>query len=241
MKKKNKYLKAYKKQRPTFNFLTKLIKFFSKKYEIIDLNNGEIKDNCIFISNHSAANGPLMLTLNLPLKFIPWGINDMCQGYRVRRRYLIDIFYGKKLKYSKFRSKVIGTLFAIISGYLYRNAGVIPTFENASLQETMKLSIEKLKNGKNILIFPEDSSNGYFDVLTKYYPGFAMLSKLYFKKTNKDLPVYPIYISKKKKIIIVGKPLFINEMLNQNFTLEEIAEKAKNITNELYDNYIKNK
>lgn len=233
------YLKNYKKQRPTYNFFAKAIKFFSKKYRIIDLNDGEIQNNCIFISNHSAANGPLMLTLNLPFKFVPWGISDMCQGYRVRRRYLIDVFYRQKLKYSKFRSFLIGTLFAIISGYIYKNNGVIATFTNASLKDTMKRSISKLEQGENILIFPEDSSKGYFEVLTKYYPGFAMLSKLYFKKTQADLPVYPIYISKKKKIIIIGKPLFINKMLNeQKLSLEEISEKAKDITNDLYNVYI---
>jgi len=238
MKRQDVYLKNYKKQRPTYTFGAKVIKFFSKKYKIINLNDELVENNCIFISNHSAANGPLMLTLNLPFKFVPWGINDMCQKYSVRRRYLIDIFYRKKLKYSKFRSFAIGTLFAIISGYLYRNNDVIPTFTDVSLKSTMEKSIEKLKQGENILIFPEDSSDGYFEVLTKYYPGFAMLSKLYFKKTKIDLPVYPIYISKKKKVIIMGKPLFVNRMLEQKFTLKEIAEKAKNITNELYSTYV---
>lgn len=233
------YLRNYKKQKPGFNFLAKIIKFFSKKYKIIDLNEGQIKNNCIFISNHSAANGPLKLNLQLPFKFTPWGINDMCQKYSVRRRYLIDIFYRKKLKYGKVRSWIIGTLFAMLSGYLYKNAGVIPTFENAKLRNTIDMSINKLEKGENILVFPEDSSNGYFEILTKYYPGFAMLSKIYYKKTGIDLPVYPIYISKKKKIIIIGKSLFVNEMLAEGLTLGEIAEQAKNITNKLYFNYVK--
>lgn len=65
-----------------------------------------------------------------------------------------------------------------------------------------------------------------------------MLSKLYYKKNKRDLPIYPIYISKKKKVVIIGEPLFVNELLKQKLTLAEIAEKAKNITNDLYNNYI---
>lgn len=135
----NKYLKNYNKTRPAYNFLSKVIRFFSKKYSIIDLNDGDIKQGSIFISNHSAANGPLKLTLNFPYQLTPWGINNMCQGYKIRRRYLIDIFYRQKLKYGKFKSWIIGTLFAIISGYLYRNAGVIPTFEDSNLIKTINI------------------------------------------------------------------------------------------------------
>ncbi len=234
-----KYLKNYNKERPTYNFLSKIIKLFSKKYKIIDENNGNIEQGSIFISNHSAANGPLKLTLNFPYKLTPWGINNMCQSYRVRRRYLIDVFYRQKLKYGKCKSWIIGTLFAIISGYLYRNAGVIPTFEDSSLLKTINLSTEALQNSKNILIFPEDSSNGYFEVLSKYFPGFAMLSKVYYKKFNIDLPVYPIYISKKKKLIIIEKPIYINKLINDGLSLKDIADKAKNITNKMYLKYVK--
>lgn len=237
----NKYLKNYNKTRPAYNFLSKVIRFFSKKYSIIDLNDGDIKQGSIFISNHSAANGPLKLTLNFPYQLTPWGINNMCQGYKIRRRYLIDIFYRQKLKYGKFKSWIIGTLFAIISGYLYRNAGVIPTFEDSNLIKTINLSIGFLQKSKNILIFPEDSSKGYFEVLSKYFPGFAMLSKIYYKKFDIDLPVYPVYISKKKKLIVIEKPIYINKMIDKGLSLYEIADEAKNITNKMYLKHVSDK
>ena len=230
--KKDECFKNYKKKRPMYKALAGLLKLFTKKQTIVNYNE-KIIEPCIFISNHSAANGPFKLNLRFPYAFSPWGINDMCKGYKSRWNYLVHTFYGQKLKYGKFRSRFIGTLFALISGYLYRNVGVIPTYTDASLLNTMKISMERLEGGNNVLIFPEDSTDGYFEVLTKYYPGFAMLSKLYMKKTGIDLPVYPIHLNKKKRIITIGEPMFVGKELGNGKTLEEIAEFAKDYTNSL--------
>ncbi len=233
-----KCLNNYNKKRPLYLLLRGVLKMFSRKLVVVDENDGNIEQSCIFISNHSAANGPLKLDLAFPYPFIPWGINNMCQKYSVRRRYLIDVFYGQKLKYSKFRSWLIGTLFALISGYIYRNKNVIPTFQDGNLMTTMQMSIDVLNEGKNVLIFPEDSTNGYFEVLNKYYSGFATLAKIYHSKTGKDLPVYPLYYSKKKSKVVIGKPIFVNKLLAEGKSLNNIAEIARVTTNQLNEKYI---
>ena len=35
-----------------------------------------------------------------------------------------------------------------------------------------------------ILVFPEDSNKGYFDIMTSFFPGFVMLSEQYYKIHN---------------------------------------------------------
>lgn len=60
-----------------------------------------------------------------------------------------------------------------------------------------------------------------------------MLANYYYKKTNIDLPVYPIYFFKKGKTIIIGKPISVNNLIFEGKNFAEIAEIALNSTNEL--------
>lgn len=218
------------KQGFLFCFIRGIIKKVSKKPKIIN-KNSSLPKQAIYISNHSAANGPLKLNLFFPVKVVFWGVHNMLEGYKIRRRYLIDVFYDQKLHYGKWKSWLIGTLFAIISGYIYDNASVIPTYTDSRFLLTIRKSISTLESGKNILIFPEDSSDGYHDILQKYYKGFAVLSEMYYKKTKIDLPVYPVYFSKKKRKMIIGTPLYVNELLQSGKSHDMIAELALHITN----------
>ena len=215
-----------------YKFIRKLLIIFSTKPKIINLNQS-LANQAIYISNHSAANGPLKLNLFLPFSFVFWGTHEMLENYKNRRKYLIDVFYRQKLHYGKVKSFIIGTLFAIISKYIYTNARVIATSKDLGFISTLKKSFSVLNNNENILIFPEDSHNGYHDILQKYFPGFAMLANYYYKKTNIDLPVYPIYFFKKGKTIIIGKPISVNNLIFEGKNFAEIAEIALNSTNEL--------
>lgn len=213
-----------------YRLLRAIIKGLSAKPKIINKNE-KLPEQAIYISNHSAANGPLRLNMFLPFDFTFWGIHDMLGNFKTRRRYLIDVFYGQKLHYGKFKSWLIGTLFAIISKYIYNNAGVIGTYQDAGFVSTIRQSIKVLENKGNILIFPEDSSDGYHDILKKYYKGFALLSYFYYQKSNIDLPVYPIYFSKKLKKIIIGTPFYVNKLLSEDKSFDDITTMALEITN----------
>ena len=99
--------------------------------------------------------------------------------------------------------------------------------------------MEILDDDKAILVFPEDSNEGYKEVITSFFSGFVLLSLQYYKKTNEDLPIYPIYYHKKKKVIIVGKPLFVQELISRGMNREQIAELFCNEVNNLFKNNVK--
>ena len=108
-----------RKPRRSYRILSAILRIFKKKPMIINLND-TIEDQAIFVSNHSAASGPLTLSLYMPKLFVPWGIHDMCEGYMTRWRYLYHVFYQQKLGFTKVRSFLIATGFALISKILYR-------------------------------------------------------------------------------------------------------------------------
>lgn len=221
---------------PIFKHVIKSVRLFKKRPKIYNLNDEEEMEKGIIISNHSAASGPMTLALYFPSFFVPWGTHGMTENYFKRWKYLYHIFYQQKIGYGKFRSFILATLFGIVSKRLYVGMQLIPTYGDMRLANTIKLSVNHLKAGNSVLIFPEDSDTGYHEKLIKYNQGFVFLSERHYKLESIDIPIYPIYYHKQKGVIIIGKKEYINKLKKEKgFNREEVAEYFKNRTNELFD------
>lgn len=234
---KNKYQVKYKRG-AIFNAFKNLLKGFKKKPQIVYLGEGEVEDQAIFIANHSAANGPLTYELFFPKYFIPWGTHEMCGNYKMRWNYLYHIFYRQKLKYSRTKSFLLATSFGLISKFLYNSTGLIGTYKDTRLASTFKKSFQVLDQKLGLLIFPEDSSNGYFEKPTQYFKGFLSLSKLYFKKNQVDLPIYNVYFSKAKNKLVIDKPIRINQLLMQGASEDQISSDLLHRSHQMFDEHI---
>lgn len=231
--------KIYRYYRPFFRLVRKIAKLFKRKPLIFNLNKEPLDSNAIYLANHSGASGPLTLSLYMPIFIIPWGAHEMVGNYRSRWKYLYYVFYQQKLKYSKFKSFVIATLFAIISKMLYRGMQLIPTYQDLRFKNTLNHSIDVLNMGLSVLIFPEDSNDGYLDVITSFNAGFVLLGERYYKETGKDIPIYPLYYQKRKNAFVIGEKVNIGELIKQGMSREEIAEYYKDKTNHIGD-YLNN-
>ena len=91
-----------------------------------------------------------------------------------------------------------------------------------------------LDAGGAVSVYPDDSSEGYFDELTKFFPGFVSLAQQYYKKTGEDVPVFPVYWSRKHNKIVVGKPEYVQELVKEGLDREQIADHFKEAVNDLY-------
>lgn len=230
-----------KSEHPFFEKFKAAFRLFKKEPSIVDLS-GKQEGARLFIANHSAANGPLTYELYFPYRFTPWGAHEMCGGYRERWHYLYDVFYQQKLHYSKAVSFLIATPFALISRLLYSGAELIPTYRDMRMKNTFSKSIEILKREKNILIFPENSSDGYHDVLKEYHAGFVKLAKFFYKRAGRDVPICTVYFSGRENRMVIDKPVYLHELIAKyGFKTDfEIAEYFKNRTNQLKLEYMPN-
>jgi hypothetical protein len=216
-----------------FSFFKKILRFFLRKPYILNLNE-EISNQVMFISNHSAVSGPLMLSLFFPYAFIPWGTYEMTEGFKVRFKYLYVTLYQQKLKYPKPIAFFLACFFALLAKMLYKGAKLIPTYPDVRLMKTFRKSEKELVNLKrSLLIFPEDSEQGYHDIMENYHPGFIAFSLYFYKKHGIDLPIYPVYYSKKMNGIVIGKPLFIQSMRDQGLSRKEMTSICLTKTNDL--------
>ncbi len=216
-----------------------IMRIFKKKPVII--GNTNLPEKAIYISNHNAAAGPISLSLYFPSLYIPWGAHQMTENVRARWKYLYHVFYRKQLEFGKSAAFILSTLCAPFSKLVFIAMHVIPTYRDLRLLHTIDISIKHLDVGNSILIFPEELEEGYKEILEKYQAGFVLLAKQYLQKRNIDLPVIPIYFSKKENIIIIGEVRYCKEMFEQGMNRNKITEFFLLQTNQLYANYLDSK
>lgn len=234
--------KEYKvpsEKQPIFKLFLNIVKpLFWGKIKVVSLPEN-LPNKCIIVSNHCGKMGPMAFDIALPIFNVKWGAHEMLGNYRSRRNYLKNIFYIKKQGYSKFKASFIATFEAIFSKMVYKGMKLIGTYPDGRLRTTIKNSIKVLEDNKAIVIFPEDSNKGYFDEMISFFPGFVMLSEQYYRIHNEDLPIYPVYYSHKKRMMVIGFPTYIQSLIKNGLNREQIANYYCNEVNKLYYEFFK--
>lgn len=217
-----------------FHVIKFILNIFKRKPLIVNESGLPLDHAAIIVANHSGAAGPMDISLFFPFPFIPWGAHQMKEGYHSRWNYAYHIFYRQKMKYGKFKSFVLATLLSIINKFLYVNMRLVPTYQDIRITKTMRDTLKHLNDNIPILIFPEDSSEGYEDEISHFNDGFVVLADYAYNHRNIDLPIYPVYYSKHDRIIIIGKPLIYSELVKDNIKRSDIADLLRIKVNELY-------
>ncbi len=231
-KKKKQFIPPKRKQ-PIFGFVKKILRLIYKRPKLIGNVEG-LKEGSIIVSNHCAKKGPVVFELYLPTFHAVWGAHEMLGNYKSRYRYLKDVFYMQKRGFGKVRATLLAAFEACFSIYFYRGLKVLPTYQDGRLIHTIKKSIKCIDVGTSVLIFPENSNEGYKEILTEFFSGVVLLAETYYKKKGKEVPVYPVYYHDKKKLLAIGDACSVQEYVKQNKTRDEIAEVLRNKVNDLY-------
>ncbi len=225
---------------PVFHFFRPIFPIFMPKVDIITLPE-KIEDLAIFLGSHSAKSGPMTYELYFPKYYVPWAAHEMLGNYKSRFLYLRDVFYVQKQHMHKFPASLKAGFEAIFSKMIYKGMRIMGTYQDQRMKETINKSMELLDQGTSIMIFPEDSTKGYKEILTGFFPGFVMLADRYYKKTGIDLPVYPIYYHRKKRKMIIGHPLYVQNFVKEGLNRYQIADKYCEAMNQLYYDYVADK
>ena len=237
---KSKELKVPTGKSVMYFILKPIVQFaYRKKPKIINLA-GDLEKKAIIVSNHSAMSGPPSLELYYPVKTVKWGAHEMFGNHKERTDYMRDILYIKK-KHMKpgWKTSLKAWLLAWLNPFIYKGMKNVPTYTDARLGKTLKVSIKALEQDLSVLIFPENSNDGYFDVLTQFFPGFVMLAERWYALKGEDIPVYPVYISVSKHILVIDKPMYVQDYVKKGLNRYQIAEVFKDKVNDLYFKYVK--
>ena len=236
---KKKVFKLFNKRQPIYKPFRPIMRLFFKKPQVINLA-GDIEDKSIIVANHSNKSGPPSLDLYFPKKTAKWGAYQMFGNYQSRKAYLRDILYIQKCgKKPGFKTSLVSSILAVLNPMIYKGMWMMPSYPDSRLRQQIKDSSKVIDANIPVMIFPENSNSGYKDVLSEFFPGFVMLATAYYRQTGVDLPIYPTYYSVKKRILVIDKPLYVQEMVNEGLDRNQIAQRYCDAVNKLFFEYVK--
>ena len=239
--KKEKEFKVPSRKRPIYNIMRTILRLRYKKPQIINLA-GDIEDRSIVVVNHSGKNGPPALDLHYPKFTVKWGAHEMLGNYSSRKAYLRDILYIKKMGKKKgFATSFKAGFMAIFSPYVYKGMKMMASYPDGRLMQTLRNSMQVLDANMSVMVYPENSNSGYKDVLTEFFPGFVMLAEKYYKARGEDVPIYPVHYCVKKRLMVIGKPMYVQDFVKQGMDRYQIANEYCKAVNQLYFDYVENK
>ena len=214
-----------------FKCLKAVMRLFIKKPDWIgDVN---FEDGAIYLSNHAGACGPLTYELYFPKPFLFWGTHEMMGTFLQRWKYLAFTYFYRKKHICKFLSVIIATVACPFIHLFYLGLRPLPTYTDARLKTTIYDSVKVLEKNCSIIIFPEDSADGYHDVLKHYFAGFMKLAECTYKTIGKNLSIFNMYLDKKPKRVFVAPKKDYLTLASQGKNIREVANDLKDEANML--------
>ena len=167
----------------------------------------------LFLGNHLEVLGPILCTLWFPVHVRFWSISQMMGDKEKVCDYVYTNTFGKVSWLPDFAARLVSRFIGWLSVNVMSQLECIPVYRDSpmKLRETVRISIEALEAGDNLMIFPESPDQKYeLQGIGKLSPGFVMLATAYWKKAGKRLRMLPVYISKAEKTIQFGTIFVFN-------------------------------
>jgi hypothetical protein len=189
----------------------------------------------ILVANHAGSFGPISVISSLPYKLHPWVNHEVTDLRSVARRIQAEFVEGElhlKPPVSSYLSKVIGRVCVA----LMRDIGAIPVYNmSKKIRSTVDASLRILEQGRNIVVFPEDSLKPINEALCDFCTGFLHVAKLYYEKTRKAVCFLPVAVNRKLRSIQVGRPIRFNAAAPFP---QEKARLKRELETEIYSLYL---
>lgn len=181
-----------------------LLRLIYPRHQIIGQRQLEANQPAVFVSNHLGAYSPIVLSLDFPIPFRPW-VHAYITDKRYCRAYLEENFTARLLGLKPPLSGWLAALLAAPCIWVMKQVRAIPVYRGQMrIRETFNISVEALKSGQNILIFPENKDALYTSHVNDFFIGFTHLAWQYEHETGKRLLFYPVFVDKKSRTINIG-------------------------------------
>ncbi len=181
-----------------------MVKTCYPKIEVVGEENLP-KEPVIFVGNHSKMNGPIAAELYAPGEHYVWCAGEMLDRKEVPA-YAFQDFWSGKPKWTHPFYKFLSYLIAPLAECIFQNANTIGVYHDARVMTTFKMTVKRLTEGANVVIFPEYNAP-YNPILCQFQDRFVDVARLYYKRTGKALSFVPVYIAPRLKKMYLGTPV----------------------------------
>jgi hypothetical protein len=161
-----------------------------------------------------------------------WGAHEMNEGVVKMYQYQTRVYYHEKKHWNLHLARAFCLIASPLTNLFYSGLDLISTYRDHRFMKTIRESLAALKKGESIVVFPEDSKNGYLPELEGFYAGFVMLAEIAYKQ-GMDLPIYVSYFKKNERQYVFDKPVLYSQLVANGETREEVAKRLLDRCNEL--------
>jgi 1-acyl-sn-glycerol-3-phosphate acyltransferase len=205
-------------------------------YDMVGFENITTPGPAIYICNHLGALGPIETILSVPIRFYPWIIAEMID-FKHAPEYLFNDFVQPVLHLKGRPGMLFSTLLTKITVRLLRAIGSVSIDRFGSMTtDGFRHSLRLLKEGKNLLIFPEDSLLPLEPetLMRNFMPGFATLCSLFQNDMGSLLPVYPMAVHAASETVSIGRPEFFNALGRHREAINAFCQLVEQRVRRLY-------
>lgn len=218
---------------PFLSILKMLLRLFYPNHSISGTQNVSLETSAVFVCNHLETYSPIVLSLYFPYAFRPWVHAHLMDRSRCMRHLDME-FAQKTLRLRPPLSTFIAAMVMPMCIRLMKAIGAIPVFKGEMrIRETFDESVQALKQGSNLLLFPENPTKRYSRHINEFHSGFAHLASLYFRQTGRHLDFYPVYIDKQKRKIIIGQSIQTDTNMDHHKQRIHITAVLRDSVNEI--------
>ena len=199
------------KERAVTRLTIRMLRPFNR-HTMVDLDHvkEDPENPIVFLGNHAEIYGPIASALCFPVPVRFWVISKMMFRKQDVRAYLYENTFSKKTFLPVFVRKLLAWFLGWLSVNVMNALRAIPVYRDSpmKLRQTVRESVEALKNGENLMIFPEHPEGKYVkNGISELSPGFLMLAEAWWKKAEKQLRIMPVFANREKRTFTFGEEI----------------------------------
>ncbi len=160
----------------------------------------------VYVCHHGNLRGPITTMCFVPYPVRPWALHFFSQRETCRVHFR-DYTFSKRYKMPQ---PLASALAWAVSGYvsgLMRSMGAIPVYRGSiKISATFRASVEALKAGDPLLIFPDVDYAQSGGEVGDLYDGFLLLDRFWHRASKEPLRFVPLTLDGGKRRVIAGEP-----------------------------------
>lgn len=162
----------------------------------------------VFCPNHAGAFGPIAMCAFFSLRddSRPWFNAAVMDPKQVPAYVRQDYWWKPGCRLEPLYNATLPYLAAAILPPILRSVPGVPVYHDMQVIKTFRKSVEFLRQGKHLVIFPQQPSGHgmHHEELNK---GFLQIAPMAYRTLGMTLNFYPVHIDQKKHEIAVGEPV----------------------------------
>ena len=162
----------------------------------------------VFCPNHAGVFGPIDICAHFPLRdqCHPWYNAGMATPKEVPAYVRQDYWWRPGCKLEPLYNATLPYLAAVLIPPILKSTPGVPVYHDARVLKTFRQSVEHLRAGEHLVIFPQQPS-GYKSHHMWINKGFLQIAPMAYRSLGLALKFYPVHIDHQKRRISVGEPV----------------------------------